>query len=212
MIRKVPDQMHIDSPASDCSSAGNGDALTPACGEQPATSTGAAPISRPAVIQPLSPARYKIEFTIDEDTHDRLRRVQDLLRHAHPDGDLAAIFARALRLLESQLTRTKLAASDSPRQPHEPDSSSRHVPWDLRRVVWQRDGGRCAYKGDSGRCTATAFLEYHHVVPFAAGGEMSIDNIELRCRAHNQYEARIYFGRAGPPSTSDNAGARSGTS
>lgn len=39
-----------------------------------------------------------------------------------------------------------------------------------------------------------AFLEYHHVVPFAAGGETSAKNLELRCRGHNQYEAEKYFG------------------
>jgi hypothetical protein len=68
------------------------------------------------------------------------------------------------------------------------------VPAATQRVVWQRDGGRCAFTGPQGRCTATALLEYHHVVPFAAGGETSPKNLELRCRAHNQYEADRYFG------------------
>jgi hypothetical protein len=53
---------------------------------------------------------------------------------------------------------------------------------------------RFAFIGQGGRCTATGFLEYHHVVPFAAGGETSVKNLELRCRAHNQYEADRYFG------------------
>jgi hypothetical protein len=26
------------------------------------------------------------------------------------------------------------------------------------------------------------------------GGAATVDNIQLRCRAHNQYEARLYFG------------------
>ena len=34
----------------------------------------------------------------------------------------------------------------------------------------------------------------HHVVPFAAGGETLVDNLELRCRAHNAYEAEEVFG------------------
>ena len=34
----------------------------------------------------------------------------------------------------------------------------------------------------------------HHVAPYAAGGEATADNIQLRCRAHNQYEARLFFG------------------
>jgi hypothetical protein len=65
--------------------------------------------------------------------------------------------------------------------------------------MWQRDGGRCAFNGAHGRCTETRFLEYHHVVPFAEGGEASVSNIELRCRAHNQYEAGLWFGVAETP-------------
>ena len=39
-----------------------------------------------------------------------------------------------------------------------------------------------------------AFLELHHVVPFAAGGGCNASNIQLRCRAHNLYEADLFFG------------------
>ncbi len=37
-----------------------------------------------------------------------------------------------------------------------------------------------------------------HVVPYAAGGEPTADNLQLRCRAHNGYEAELYFGRRTP--------------
>ncbi len=30
--------------------------------------------------------------------------------------------------------------------------------------------------------------------PHAVGGEATVENIELRCRAHNVYEARLFFG------------------
>jgi hypothetical protein len=30
--------------------------------------------------------------------------------------------------------------------------------------------------------------------PYAVGGDATADNIELRCRAHNTHEARLYFG------------------
>ena len=60
--------------------------------------------------------------------------------------------------------------------------------------MWQRDEGRCAFVGRIGRCRETAFLEFHHVAPYAAGGAGTSDNIQLRCRAHNQYEADLFFG------------------
>src|SRR6185312_11150415 len=141
---------------------------------------------------PLTPERYKIQFTVSRETHDKLRRAQDLLRHAVPNGDPAEIFDRALTLLLTKLERSKTGATDRPRTTGPGTScgataASRHVPAATQRVVWQRDGGRCAFVGPQGRCTATAFLEYHHVVPFAAGGETSAKNLELRCRKHNQY-------------------------
>ena len=30
--------------------------------------------------------------------------------------------------------------------------------------------------------------------PYAVGGAATVENIELRCRAHNAYEARLFFG------------------
>ena len=32
------------------------------------------------------------------------------------------------------------------------------------------------------------------IVPFAAGGPTKVENLELRCRCHNQYEAEGFFG------------------
>jgi hypothetical protein len=142
---------------------------------------------------PLAPERYKIQFTVSRETYDKLRHAQDLLRHAVPDGDPALIVDRALTLLVTELERSKSGATNRPRTcpgtSHSVNKRSRHVPAAVKRVVSQRDGGRCAFVGPAGRCKATAFLEYHHVVPFAAGGETSAKNLELRCRAHNQYEA-----------------------
>ena len=43
--------------------------------------------------------------------------------------------------------------------------SSRHIPASVKRDVWRRDEGRCAYVGREGRCTERGFLEYHHVRP-----------------------------------------------
>jgi 5-methylcytosine-specific restriction endonuclease McrA len=71
---------------------------------------------------------------------------------------------------------------------------SRLIPAAVRREVWARDGGRCAFVGAHGRCTERGFLEFHHVTSFAAGGTAVSTNIELRCRRHNGYEADMYFG------------------
>ncbi len=159
------------------------------------------PPPRPVEMKPLSPERYKIQLTVSRETYLKLRHAQDLLRHSVPDGDPAVIFERALTLLVAQLERTKTGATERPRKAGRPKTktASRHIPAAVKRLVWKRDAGRCAFKGPQGRCDATAFLEYHHLVPFAAGGQTTGGNIELRCRAHNQFEAGRFFGPAQLP-------------
>ena len=152
----------------------------------------APPVAWPAV-QPLAPGRYKLQLTIAKETHDTLRQLQDLMRHAIPDGDPARIVDRALTLLLEDVLRQKCGVTTSPRVAAAKASDSRAIPATVRRTVWARDGGSCAFVGTHGRCAETAFLEYHHRQPFAAGGKATVDNVELRCRAHNAYEAQVFF-------------------
>jgi hypothetical protein len=44
-------------------------------------------------------------------------------------------------------------------------------------------------------------LEFHHVVPYADGGEATVRNVQLRCRRHNRYEAERWFGEDTPAGT-----------
>jgi hypothetical protein len=155
------------------------------------------PPVRPPVVSPLSPERYRVQFTVSKETHDKLRRVQDLMRHRVPNGDPSVIFDRALTALLTELERTRLAAARHPRAASSSSTTSRHVPAAVKRAVWARDGGQCAFVGSAGRCRETGFLEFHHVIPYVAGGETSTENLELRCRAHNAYEAEKYFGSGG---------------
>jgi hypothetical protein len=156
------------------------------------------PPPRAALVAPLAPERFKVQMTIGRETHDKLRRVQDLLRHAIPNGDVAAVFDRALTVLLADLERAKIAATTRPRAGRAPKSGSRHIPAGVRRDVWRRDGGQCAFVGAEGRCTERGFLEFHHIEPHAAGGSTEVHNIQLRCRAHNVYEAELYFGARWP--------------
>lgn len=151
---------------------------------------------RIAEVKPLAPERYKVQFTASQETYDKLRLAQDLLRHAIPSGDVAAVIDRALTLLVEELQRTKYAAVDRPRaaRPSTTGSSNRYIPAAVRREVWRRDGGQCAFVGVAGRCAERGLLEYHHRVPFADGGAATVGNLELRCRAHNAYEAERWFG------------------
>ena len=152
-----------------------------------------------ASVKPLAPERYKIQVTVSRDTYDTLRRAQDLLRHSIPNGDPAQIIARALDRFVNELERKKAAVTERPRHTRAANARSRHIPADVKRAVWQRDGGRCRFVGSQGRCAEAGFLEYHHVVPYADGGQTTAGNLELRCRAHNRYETDLWSGAALAP-------------
>jgi hypothetical protein len=152
------------------------------------------PPPQPAVVQAVAPERFKLQVTISSQTRAKLRRAQDLLRHTNRSADEAAVIDRALTVLVEQLEKVKYGRTDRPRPAGPSDPGSRHVPAHLRRAVSGRDGDRCAFAGTQGRCTETAGLQYHHRIPFADRGPTTVDNLELRCPAHNSYEAERWFG------------------
>jgi hypothetical protein len=163
------------------------------------------PTRRP-IVETTSPERYRVQFTIGKESHDKLRRVQALLRREIPDGDPAAIFDRALSLLLEKVEKTKLAQTTKPRTPRPirpgtdwqirtPVLAPRDIPRHVQRAAWGREGGQCGFVAPDGhRCTERTFLEFHHIRPFALGGLATVENISLRCRRHNQYEAELAFG------------------
>ena len=201
VIRKLPERAEV--PESGVA-FGGGEAPTDPAAAGRAVAADASPApgalapvsTRRGTIVPLRPSRYKLEVTLGEEEHDDLRWLQDILRREIPSGDPALIVGRALRALRGELEKKAFRATDRPRAVRAPAPGSRHVPAEVQRQVWARDGGRCAFVAHGRRCTETSFLEYHHVKPYALGGEPTVANIALRCREHNQYEAERLFDRA----------------
>jgi hypothetical protein len=193
-------------------------ALEPAIGSAPPVLS---PASRP-VVRASAPERYRVQFTIGETTHAKLRRLQALLRREIPDGDPATIFDRAVTLMLETVERKKLGAPAKPRKSTLPKPSlsairpgadkpsrthlnwqlrtpiipSRYIPAPARRGSWERDDRRCAFVSEDGRrCTEEAFIDFHHIDAHAKGGLPTLENMSLRCWRHNQYEAERVFGR-----------------
>jgi hypothetical protein len=153
-----------------------------------------APAARP-LVRPLAPQRYEIRFTASEEARELLELAQDMLGHAVPSGDLAEVFTRSLRALVEDLARKKFAATRRPRKSPGQKEDSRSIPAEVQRAVWVRDRGRCGFMAPDGRrCGARRFIEFHHRDPYGAGGKPTIENIQLRCGAHNRYEADLFYG------------------
>ena len=145
-------------------------------------------------VAPLSPGRYELRVTLDQETHDLLRKLQALLAHSVPSGDVPEILKRALKLAVLDAERRRYAATSKPGAKRG-SKNPRHIPTDVRRAVHERDGEQCTFVSATGhRCEEKRLLEYDHVQPVARGGQATVENTRLRCRAHNQYEAERTFG------------------
>ena len=137
-------------------------------------------------------------------THDKLRRAVEL---ASGDGvfegrrqDLGQLLDRLLdcmiRRLERSRSRPALRPPRAPRGRR--GVSVRHIAPDVRRVVWARDGGQCAFVGTGGRrCTGRRGLGFDLVQPIEDGGAWVHDNVRLLCRAHLEYVAKLRSDRCG---------------
>ena len=175
---------------------------------------------RPAVVEPLAPARYKVQFTASAELHDKLERLRALMRSSVPDGDLAAIIEQAVTEKLERLESRRFARTKAPRKvlaAHARQEATlrrlnaggpglsagqrqrtRHTPHPGRGEASRVRAGRrpMPLRGRQGRrCTARERLEFHHRRPFGHGGDHSVENISLACRAHNGYLAEVDYGR-----------------
>jgi hypothetical protein len=155
---------------------------------------------QPAAVEPLSLARYKVQFTASSELRDKLQRLSALMRSEVPDGDLAAIIDRAVSEKLERLEARRYAQSRAPRKvlrDSNTSPASRHIPAAVRRAVHERDGDRCRYVDEQGRrCSARDRLEFHHRHPFGTGGDHSPANLSLLCPTHNRYLAERDYGQA----------------
>lgn len=147
-------------------------------------------------VEPLSATSYRIEFTASAALRDKLEQARNLLGHTIPSGDVAQLVERALDALLHVELKRRLGAGKVRR--HRPiKEGSRHVPVEVARAVWERDGSQCTFVDAGGRrCAERRFLTLEHREPFARGGPASVDNLCLLCASHNAFRAREEFGPA----------------
>ncbi len=152
------------------------------------------PTTRAPVVTPLSPARYKIQFTARSELRDKLERLQALLRH-----DLATCIEAAVTEKLGRIEAKRFGLTKNPRRTLDETDTlpySRYLPAAVRRSVRERDGDQCAFRLQNGdRCPERRSLEFHHRDPYGRGGNHHPDNLSLMCRAHNAYGAELDYGK-----------------
>ncbi|MFZ5890764.1 MAG: HNH endonuclease [Myxococcota bacterium] len=145
-------------------------------------------------LKPLSASTVLVQFTASAELYGKIERARELLSHSIPGGELAAVLERAVDELIRLEEKRRLGAG-APRRRRPLKEGSRHVPVEVARAVWQRDGGRCSFTDSQGRrCSERRFITMEHKLPFARGGAPTLENLCLLCSPHNSYTAELAFG------------------
>jgi 5-methylcytosine-specific restriction endonuclease McrA len=148
-----------------------------------------------APVAPAAPGAV-LHLVIDQEGEDLLRHTQALLSHTPGYRDVAKIFNRALKALRRELETKRFGSSVTKPRRKDGSRNPRYIPADVRQRVLQRDGFSCRHKGPDGHvCGSTYRLELDHRVPIALGGESTEANVEVVCRAHNQFRAEQELGK-----------------
>jgi len=136
-----------------------------------------------------------------EELKGDLETLRSLLSHK-AGGDLAAVLREAVRCAIEKHGKRKGAVKPAREraaiagEKSAPTPGARSIPAAVRRLVWERDGGCCTWKGSDGRrCGSRWKLEMDHIHPVALGGASTPENLRILCARHNALHAAQIFGR-----------------
>ncbi len=153
------------------------------------------PRPRSAEMRPVSEDQWSLRVTIDGACKDDLETLAMLLSHKFPRKDLAAVLHEAIRCGIEKHGKRKGAVTPTRKVKGAPPKDPTSVSAEVRRKVWERDQGRCAWVGPDGkRCNSRWQLEVDHIDPAARGGPASLGNLRLACKAHNLLHAEEVYG------------------
>jgi 5-methylcytosine-specific restriction endonuclease McrA len=155
-----------------------------------------APLAPRPKVEPLAAQRFTVRISFGQEMQDDLSRAQELLAHQLPSGDVVQVLHNGLKALIRELEKRKYGATDNPRMSSRESKNPRHIPARVRRAVWRRDQDRCTFVTANGRrCESRRHSQFDHVLEVARGGTSTIENLRLRCGAHNRFTAEQTFGR-----------------
>ncbi|HYS79751.1 MAG TPA: HNH endonuclease signature motif containing protein, partial [Anaeromyxobacteraceae bacterium] len=138
----------------------------------------AIPTRKPDEAEPLTADLRRFHTTVSKRFLAKLAAARDALSHSHPGAHTEAVLEAALDLLLAANDKKKGLVKKPRPSPARPSASPRHIPAEVKRAVWTRDGKCCRRPlASGGVCGSTTRLELDHIVPVARGGASTIANL-----------------------------------
>src|SRR5213078_2125223 len=106
----------------------------------PAATVAEDPVAT-STLQPLT-------LWVGREFHDELEAVRALLGHAVPSGKREEVLLHVLRAQRKVLERRRHGSPKRASKPTRLPANAKYIPAAVRREVYEREGGSCAYMGE----------------------------------------------------------------
>ena len=94
--------------------------------------------------------------------------------------DVLALIRDRQRKAAQRLDRAHMLLNVDEGKQQPPQGQRQPIPREVRRAVFERDGGQCV------ECGSKFDLQYDHLIPVALGGASTADNLQLLCGECNR--------------------------
>jgi hypothetical protein len=99
---------------------------------------------------------------------------------SYSQRDVLALIRDRQRRATQRLDRAHMLLNIEEGTAQRPPRQRQPIPRDVRRMVFERDGGRCV------ECGSNFDLQYDHIIPIALGGGGTAENLQLLCGECNR--------------------------
>jgi 5-methylcytosine-specific restriction endonuclease McrA len=93
----------------------------------------------------------------------------------YSERDVLALIRDRQRRAAQRLDRAHMLLNVEEGQAPRVSGRREPIPREVRRAVFERDGGKCA------QCGSNFDLQYDHIIPVALGGATTVENLQLLC-------------------------------
>jgi hypothetical protein len=145
-------------------------------------------------IKPLAPELSELKTSIDKETEQDIKALQDLLsQKLGKPAAISDVLKWATKFCREKhdplLKKTKPISSGNTKVSSGNVKPGRHnISSSLRTAVYQRDQRQCTYQDAKGnRCRQQRWLQSHHIKEVSEGGLNTIDNLRLLCHQHHRW-------------------------
>ncbi len=151
-----------------------------------------------------SDTEASLQINLDQETIENLDIIKSLRSHKNPSMSYSELVKDMSKYMREKLEPK--AKSEQPQVKSKPDeieqwqvttksedhlpaqfNRSRYVNKALRIKLHQRDNEQCTFKLNGRRCESKHLLEIDHIRPYSKGGETTLSNLRLLCKAHHQW-------------------------